>query len=67
MSNSCGELIVREVGHRAGVLYRPVNETAVRFVALLSQSTLTRQNVEDIRALGFVIKVTRLSETEEVL
>lgn len=62
-----GTLIVREVGHRSGLLYRPGNELSERFVDLLRQTTLTPENVEQIKQLGFEVRVIRSTETEEIL
>lgn len=46
-------------------LIRPKNETARIFCALLEQTTLTRSDIEKIKALGFRVEA-ELKEKEEL-
>ena len=42
---------------------QPINELALRFAKLLRQTTLTRTNIQDIKALGYEVR-TRAAESE---
>lgn len=46
-------------------LIRPKNETARLFCALLEQTTLTRDDIERIKRLGYRIEATLKTETTE--
>lgn len=51
-----GVLRVRAQGPHGRELFYPECETSRVFVSLLGQKSLTRQNLEMIKALGYVIK-----------
>lgn len=58
------EIVVRKVEHYGRLTFYPESEQARKFAELLGQKTLTRENIEKIKSLGF--KVVTKSESEEL-
>lgn len=53
---SLGQIFVRRRDHHGRVTFYPVCRIAEGFCSLLRQKTLTADDVEFIKALGFLVK-----------